>query len=756
MCTLAILFSVWSSTIQHAKRQLGETLDVAESVVLEVLQSREDQLFNSASVLVDDYGFTDAVATGDRGTITSALENHGGRVGADVMALISLDGIVNSSTTEGLIPANDFPYPSMIEDTLSNGGASALIIINQQLYQVLTLLVEAPQPIAIAAIGFKLDTDFLQRLKSITLLETTITAMRDDDMLYERTTLSERQAVFSDTTSVDDLSWLSFVVLNQAHLISQSIPLSKSGSLSVTLGLSENSQRLFNEFSQLQLRISLIAAVCLVISLILGAAVARRLSSPLKRLSAITQEIAAGDYEQPIEIASSTTEIAELSGSVLSMQSNIKLREQQIQFQAQHDLLTGLFNRYRVTEIIDQWFEESRQFQVIGINILGFRGVNDVFGHHNGDQCLKVIAERLNNLNGTAARLNGGEFIWLPEPQVDMETLHKVQRALQAPIEIDHVIIPLRISIGELHCPDDSSTSAVLLKRLAITLDQARVMEEHVVRYNAEFDAKYMRRMTIITELKKALNSGGDSLSLAYQPKLSLNTGRVTHAEALIRWNNEVLGFVPPDEFIAIAEQAGLIGDVTDWVVHRAAQDAQYFNQQGYHFCIAINLSANDILDSTLLTRIQSLVEEFGLANDSLAFEITESDLVTDANKATQELNVYREAGFALAIDDFGTGYSSLAYLKSLPVTDLKIDKSFILNLDSNENDQQIVQTIIGLAHSFGLQVIAEGVENAASLKLLHRWHCEYIQGYHICRPLPRDQFIKWHQENLTTEWLKQ
>ncbi|WP_240612760.1 GGDEF domain-containing phosphodiesterase [Alteromonas flava] len=746
--------SVWSTTIQHAKRQLSETLEVAQSVVMEVLKGREDLLFNSANVLTSDFGFLDAIFTEDSATITSTLENHGSRVDADLMALINLAGDVTSSTTDGLLAGSSFPYPNLVEQTLQQGGASSMILVNQQLYQVLAVIVEAPQPIAIAVIGFRIDADFLARLKSITLLETTITAMSGDNMLFERTTLSDKQAIFSETTSVDDLSWLSFILLNQANLISQSVPLISNESLQVALGLSENSQRLFSEFSQLQLQISIIAILCLFISLLLGAAVARRLSSPLKRLAEITQRIANGDYAEPIEIKSNTTEIAELSSSFLSMQSNIKLREEQIQYQAQHDLLTGLFNRYQVTELLNHLFAQQSEFQVVGINILGFRGINDVFGHHNGDTCLKVVAERLSRLGGTAARLNGGEFLWLPETPIDETVLQNVQGKLQTPIEIESVVIPLRMSFGVVHCPEDSDDSATLLKRLAITLDQARSVVGNCVRYNADFDAQYTRRITIITELKKAVLSNSAELSLSYQPKLELSSGKVTHAEALMRWNSEILGFVPPDEFIQVAEQAGLIGAVTEWVVKRAVEDAHYFKQQELELCIAINLSAKDILDPQLLPKIQALIEQYNLSETQLAFEITESDLVTDAVKAVQELNTYREAGFTLAIDDFGTGYSSLAYLKSLPVTDLKIDKSFVLNLDTNENDQQIVQTIIGLAHSFGLSVIAEGVENARSLAMLHRWHCEYIQGYHICRPLPRADFIQWHNENASNNWL--
>ncbi|WP_420933923.1 EAL domain-containing protein [Alteromonas sp. A081] len=756
LSTLAILLSVWSSTTEHAKRELAESLEVARYVVAEVFSNREEQLFTNASVLTDDFGFKSAVASQDNATITSTLENHGKRVGADMMALLSLSGSINSSTSEGLQAGQQFPHPQLVQNALQQGGENAFIVINNELYQVLLLLVEAPSPIAVAAIGFKIDAPVLARLKSITLSEIAIVAEEKGNIIFKQTTLSNAQENYKRVNGVDELSWLSFIPSNQAQLITQYIPLFSDNDTKITLELSESAQTLLTEFAKLQKQISIIAALLLAISLIIAALFAKRISQPLRRLSTISQEIAAGVYNHKTFVTSHTTEIAALSDSFQSMQSNIQMREEQIQFQASHDLLTGLVNRYHIADVINKRLYNKESFGVIGINILSFRNVNDVFGYHNGDLCLHTLAGRLDELGGKAARLNGGEFLWMPESRLSSNDLAAIQTELEAPIYAEGVVITLKLSFGELHCPEDADDPSTLLKRLAITLDHARHLQDHRVRYSPDFDAEYTRRISIITELKQALHRDSPELSLVYQPKLCLATSTISHAEALMRWTSKTLGFVGPDEFILVAEQAGLIGAVTDWVIKRAINDTKMFVDNNVELCVAINLSAKDILNKALLPKIKSRISEAGLSPTQLSFEITESDLVSDAQGVYSELGLYREAGFALAIDDFGTGYSSLSYLKSLPVNELKIDKSFVLNLDKNQSDQQIVKTIIDLAHNFDLNVIAEGVETLSSLSLLNQWGCDYTQGYFISRPVSIEQFMQWYKNNKHTDWLSQ
>lgn len=753
--TIAILFNVWSSTIEQAKRQLAKNLNVAESVITQVLNDREDQLFNKVQVLTSGFPFKQTVATRDNATIKSALENHGARVSADLMALISLDGIVTSSTLPEFESGLEFNHPELLQETLLNGGATTFLMVGDELYQILLLTVDAPTPIAITLIGFEMNIALLESFKATTLLDITLRLKESDKTLFVKSTDANLEFADFSATNIEQASWLSFFVFSESQYFSRELMLYDIANSKLTLTMSEAADKLFADFYQLQIKITIIAGLCLLLSLMLGALVAKRLSKPLKSLAAITRTIAKGDYDGEINVHSSTREIADLSDAFKTMQSNVKEREQQISYQAKHDLLTRLQNRYQISTILDTLFSEGKDFQVVGANILGFRGINDVFGHPNGDQCLKEIARRLHSLGGECARLNGGEFLWIPAENHSIADLKDVQAKLEMPIVVQDVVMKIRISIGILNCPADCQNTVDVLKRLTIVLDEARKQRNAIAEFIPEFEERYTRRLSIILELKKTLSSQVSELALFYQPKLHLQTSKTTHVEALIRWNSESLGFVPPDEFIGIAEQAGLIAQVTNWVIEQAIKDAKAFEQAGLNFCIAINLSAKDIVNPDLLPNINMLLKQYNVASHWLAFEITESDIVSDPKKAIQELSAFREAGFSLAIDDFGTGYSSLAYLKSLPVTELKIDKSFVLKLAEDNNDQQIVQTIIELAHTFNLGVIAEGVEDLETLSMLHQHGCEYAQGYYICRPTTAEKLVVWLDENKDKNWLK-
>ena len=264
----------------------------------------------------------------------------------------------------------------------------------------------------------------------------------------------------------------------------------------------------------------------------------------------------------------------------------------------------------------------------------------------------------------------------------------------------------------------------------------------------------YLYHLEVLKELKQALKSSQTELAMFYQPKLCLKTGQIGKVEALIRWNSKQLGFVSPELFILIAEQAGIINQVTDWVIDRVIHDVCQWQQSDINLQVAINLSVHDVANIDLLPRIIQQLEQAGLDKNNLAFEITESDLMKEPENAIEQLRAFRTYGFNLAIDDFGTGYSSLAYLKNMPVSELKIDKSFILNLEQHVDDQNIVQTIISLARRFNLEIVAEGVENEAALRLLHTWGCDWIQGYFISKPMASDQIQLWLTEHRNISWI--
>jgi diguanylate cyclase (GGDEF)-like protein len=754
--TLGVLVSMWITTASHAQKQLNRNLTIAQGVLQQVLASREQQLYNSTDVLTSDFGFKQAVATQDEGTIRSVLLNHGKRINADLMALISLDGQLTSSTSNALPVGTPFPYADFVQQTISDGGRTTLMLFDDKLYQVIMLTVDAPRPIALTLVGFELETKLLTQLKSITQLDLSLQVRQNNSLIFSASTLP----LGTPTNIIDDenstFSWWDTAILKKHAYISKQFQLTELQDQRVWVVLSENAEHIFSEFNQLQLTITLVALLSMFMTLLFGAIFARNLAKPLKKLAAIAHRISHGNYQQALSAdTDDLTEVQDLSSAFSLMQDNIRARESKIIFQANHDLLTRVNNRYYIEKVIDDKLQLGESFQAIGINIFGFRGINDIFGYHSGDICLKVLAARVSALGGLAARLTGGELLWIPDVEQSDAQLRELKLALEKPVEETGVVINLKVAIGIIDCPADAQTAQILFKRMNIVLDEAQITRQLLLSFDPAIEQRYLRRLSIIVELKKALADNQQELSLAYQPKLSISANKIKSVEALIRWNSASLGFVSPEDFIGIAEQAGFIDKITDWVITRAMDDGQLLLDVGIDVCIAINLSAHDVMNPDLLPMVVSQLEERKLPRSLLSFEITESDVVKDPDKAIKHLTAFKDYGFTLAIDDFGTGYSSMAYLKNLPVDTLKVDKSFVLKLNTQVGDQNIVQTVLKLAKSFGMDVVAEGVENQETLAMLQLWDCEYAQGYHICKPIPVAALIDWYRANLNQNWLE-
>jgi diguanylate cyclase (GGDEF)-like protein len=754
LTTITIFASVWLATSEQTQSRLKRDLIIAENVLQRVLQNREDLLYNSAYVLTADFGFKQAVASGDKGTIDSALSNHGQRIKADLMALVSLDGQTVTSAPAVLKMQYPFPYPAVINNVIKKGGDTSLMMLDGQLYQVIMLTIDAPTPIGIALIGFKLDNSILTQLNKITQLETTLQVFTGQTEVYKISTLPEA-AISTALVNINQRpSWLSITVTKDTPYISKQFTLADDLDSQTIITLSEDAQKLFADFTSLQLGIIIICVFAILLATLLAALFSKKISQPLTVLAGIAERISVGNYTKDVAVASNTKEVRLLSEAFTSMQSNIQSREQEIIFQARHDPLTSLYNRLYIETLLDSKFLGKSSFLVVGINICGFRGINDVFGYHNGDLCLKELALRLSQFDGVTARLNGGELLWLPNNAPSEEFINALKSALEVPIDAGDVVINISVAMALIDCPEDANNTEEVFKRLNIVLDEAQITFGLVLNFNSKLEERYTRRLSIITELKNTLERTRDELSLNYQPKLDLKKGSVTHVEALIRWTNPRLGFVSPEDFIAIAEQAGLIENITSWVINRAIEDAVRFRQANLNVSVAINLSAKDIMNPALLTNVLALLKEKNLDTACLSFEITEGDLVKDHDMAIIHLQAFRDEGFEIAIDDFGTGYSSMAYLQNLPVNTLKVDKSFVLKLHEQDGDQKIVKTVINLAHSFDMNVVAEGVENIEALTLLADWGCELAQGYYICKPTCADKFITWYNDNLSTKWL--
>ncbi|WP_333970255.1 bifunctional diguanylate cyclase/phosphodiesterase [Alteromonas mediterranea] len=740
IASLLIIGAVWRSANTLVVKNIEHDIQLAEKVFDKVVSDRQTVIKSVSKVLSRSFDFRRAVGTGSIPSIEAAFTSYAGRLNTDIIALVSLDHQVVASHTE-LFKEGQNVQSSLA--LVAEGKDSGFFVVDNKLVQLNLIRVEIPTLRYYMLIGVEFDSVLLQELKELVDAEIIISQLDSNRIL--KTTLKEHEAK-RVLASQRDPSWVDVTFKNQLTYVTRQVYLGSEETLPVNITLAVDTTSSFEAFTGVQLTIFAFSILAILIALGLSLLLARSVSQPVSTLVKAVNKVASGKYGATLKTPSKLKEITELANAVDSMQASIKSREKHIRYQAEHDVLTGLFNRNYVEGYFESELGSGHSVQVVAITVIGFRTINDLYGYSNGDNTLKALAERLQRWPGTSARLAGGEILYITHDALNDDQLETLKHILEQPVESNLIAIPVKVAMAVIDCPKDASSSEELFRKMNIVTDEAIHSDSWCVRYKADLEDKYTRRLSITTELKRALISQQNELSMVYQPKIDLQTMKVCSMEALIRWNNSVLGFVPPDEFITIAEQAGLIEQVTSWVMKQTISDLAYFREKGYGFTVAMNLSTQDIQNKVLLTKLVSLLTEEGLSPEALELEITESDLVADASLAIENLNELTARGFHFAIDDFGTGYSSLAYLKNLPVKTIKIDKSFILSLASDENDQQIVRTVLSLASVFNLKVVAEGVEDAASLDILKEWGCDIVQGYYISRPLSCADLESWLQ----------
>jgi diguanylate cyclase (GGDEF)-like protein len=421
--------------------------------------------------------------------------------------------------------------------------------------------------------------------------------------------------------------------------------------------------------------------------------------------------------------------------------------------QALHDSLTGLPNRTlfhdRVRQALVSARRDHRPAAVMIMDLDRFKEVNDTLGHASGDELLKQVGVRLSESlreNDTVARLGGDEFGVLLPKVFDAETAvavaRKLRTTLEEPFTIHGLALQIEASIGIALYPDHGGDVQSLLQRADVAMYVAKEHPAGCEVYTRERDDYSPDRLTLLTGLRRAIDRG--ELLLHYQPKADLRTGEILGVEALVRWRHPERGMIPPDEFIPAAQKTGVIGPLTMFVLDEALRQCRTWCLQGLELCVAVNLSTRNLLDLHLPEAVAELLARWEVPAGLLELEITESTILADPVRAMQILSRLDEMGVRLSIDDFGTGYSSLAYLKRLPVDELKIDKSFILGMDESENDEVIVRSTIDLGRNLGLRVVAEGVESAQAWSRLAQLGCNVAQGYFLSRPLPAEQLTQW------------
>jgi diguanylate cyclase (GGDEF)-like protein len=714
-----VLALVHHSSARIVERETRRELAVGAKVFQRLLEQNQRQLETAAAVLSADFAFREAIATQDQATVRSVIRNHGQRIHAQVMMVAGTDGKLIATTQRASAYGDPFPFPDLLAAAESSGRSAGFRQMrNGQLYQVVLVPILAPTRIAWVAMGFHVDDRWAADMAGVTGLGVHIERAGTPGLLA--------------SSGASD----------SAHDASVSVPL--DGGLQAVLRLPV--AQVQAPFEQLQGRLLGVITAAVAVFAAGSVMLAGRIVRPLNELSAAARRIAQGDYAQPLPPAP-RDEIGQLAGSFEQMRTEIASREERIARLAYVDALTDLPNRTRFLEAFSL-LAPGAGGAVMVVNVDRFALINNALGHLVGDRLLRAVAGQLQPLvppGGMLARLWGDQFAFLLEG-AGLEAARRfadiVLAALRDPVTLDGQRLDIEAGVGIALYPDDGLDAATLLRRAELALATAKRRHAGIAFAQETGGEPAHEQLSLIGDMRRALAAG--EFTLAYQPKLALAGGRIVAVEALLRWQHPERGSIAPARFIPFAEQTGFIREITPWVLESAVRQAAAWHAAGLDIAVSANLSTLDLLDPHLGRRVRDLLEQYAVPARRLCLEITESALMDDPALAQAHLDELAGLGIKLSIDDYGVGQASLAYLKSLPVDELKLDRSFITAITESPRNAAIVESTIMLSHALGLTVVAEGVETPAELRWLREHGCDIAQGYGIGRPMTAAQLQDW------------
>jgi len=740
----ATIFAIQTGLRDTLMRDGEAQVAAAETRFVRQLSELEDQLAEGVRLLTLDFALRQAIAQRDAATVISALRNHGNRIGASRMLMIAPDGGIEGDTAPAARDrVGSFPDPALLDRAADEGRAGRVALLDGKPVWLVVVPVMAPDLIAFVAAALPLDDAQLARIRDIAGVPGQIGIA------------SFANGGWQAKAGVIDAEALRQLPANGAARTITNAGGDETIVVTRTLATGPDAAEVrvvldypLSDVLRRYRHVSLVLVPILLLGLLatLGGATAisRGVARPIEALARQTRRIAAGDYTAPAPLRR-TDEVGQLSVALSGMTRAIAEREQRVHHQATHDPVTGLANRQAVAGAIEA-LAASGSGAVLVIGLIRWREITRTVGRDVGDRLLCETAARIQ------ARFDGVAFIgsigessfavllpWADQAAAQLAAARVID-AFELPYREDLLRIDTPVAAGISLLPAHGTEAAQLLRRAEVALAAALTAETRSGVYRPETDPHRPERLSLMSDLRAGLTRG--EFQLLYQPKLDLKLGRITGAEALVRWNHPTRGEVMPDDFIALAEETGNIQHLTRWALRTGMTEARYWRDQGMPARIAINLSVRDLTDDTLPTRIGALLRELQIAPRSLVLEITESAIMGEPDAAIAVLRGLDEMGIDLAIDDFGVGQSSLSYLRRLPVREIKLDKAFVLKLAESPDDQAIVRAVTELGHGLGYRVTAEGVEDADCLRLLREFGCDYAQGYHVGRPLASGPFM--------------
>jgi len=746
---------------RNARAAIRTELMTGERVFLRLLGQNKAALDQATQVLASDPAFSSAIVTGDQVAVQAALGHNSRRIQASI-AVFTDDQFQLRAATTG--EASDFVAAvQRYARQLQLGGAqpNQVEVIAGQPYQFVAVPVRAPGIIGWVGMGFKVDRRLLQDMSSLSGLEVALMLRRTDgEWAVSVGTMEAGQwpnvaAGWETPLNTEDTHSASIQVGQAEYGVHPVTLPGAPGQAPMTALLMRSVDQALAPFNHLKFTLLILTAVGVVVFAVGSMLTVRRITTPLRVLSSSARRLERGDYGAEVRVGLQG-EIGELAQSFETMRQAIQAREGEIRRLAYQDALTDLPNREQFRHDLRQAIGKANgdgiPCAVLLLDMDRFKHVNDVLGHRFGDRLLRAVAERLReealNERDVLARLSGDEFAILlqaTDAQAAYPVAQRILAAFERPITLDDHTVDLGAGIGVASSPEHGVDADTLLSRAEVAMYAAKQQQSGTVTYHPGLDSTSEESLTMLSELRSAVDHG--QLRLFLQPKVDLRTGAVLGAEALVRWEHPTRGLVPPMRFIPFAEQTGFVRVLTMWMIEQVAQMSHSLTQQGMRMKLAVNLSTRDLMDQDLPLKLEKVLARYEIDPSLLVLEITESAIMDDPQRALQTLNRLHLMGLKLSIDDFGTGYSSLAYLKRLPVDELKIDKSFVMNMESDVQDAKIVHSTIDLAHNLGLSVVAEGVESAKSWKLLTNLSCDEVQGYFIAKPMPASQFPGWARQ---------
>ncbi|WP_181257724.1 bifunctional diguanylate cyclase/phosphodiesterase [Vibrio splendidus] len=718
-------------------------LTTAKMAIENHFSERGEYLSAFALTVVKDFGLKQSINE-DVKSFLVALDNHRHRIKADLTMLVNKDGTISGTL---FLDENNDVLGDLIKtkfkntEYLTHKDENLFYVYQSKLYQLIVVpLKSGPEIIAWLGFGFTLDSELASKLSNLTGMSVGFVHKNDKKWKVFGSSEKHLEPLVAEYQNKVKGPKTKYAITN-AYIGDAS-----KGNVNVLIY--DKKENILASVTERWMHILTIFVLTFITSVLLAYALARSIARPLKELTEKTIRVAKGEYSVTLSI-DRKDEIGLLATEFNLMGKAILKKQAELSFKSNHNDLTSLPNRKSLVEDLVNLIDTENSFKLLRFRLLDYDELNYSLGIETGE-ALQILISNIQDykdLKLQIYQLDASEFILVLDRYPDStefpdfyqkNALHK----LEGSYESTTIDISIRTVSGTSSYPQDGNTPRELLHNAGIALQQALKNHIPILEYNYNMSEQAINRVQITHDLSRAIKE--NQLALHYQPKINLDTNNADSVEALIRWFHPIRGLISPDEFISIAETTGQIDALTDWAIDTAMKQVSIWRSLGTWISVAVNISAINLTQRDFDKKISHYIELYELDNKALILEITETALADDPLNSFESLYKLSKRQFTISVDDYGTGYSSLLQIKNVPATELKIDKTFVLDLAVNKKNRIIVQSTIELAHRLGMQVVAEGVEDKETFDWLKAQGCEYVQGFYICRPIPAEQILNW------------